>query len=125
VVGALAAYAGDLLSIIGVVIGLGLVTGWVAAPLAWWQFRGRPDLGGAETTLTLDEGGTHFDSPFMHGGEPWSSYRRVHDIGGCFLFDNMAGGITVVPKRAFSPDQLRSVYRLLDRHGLLAGGATA
>ena len=50
VVEALAALAGDVLSIIGVIIGLGLVTGWVAALLAWWQFRPAARTSVARTT---------------------------------------------------------------------------
>ena len=43
---ALAALSGDLISFVGIAIGVALVTGWAVAPFAWWQFRKRPDLVG-------------------------------------------------------------------------------
>ena len=116
---AIAALAGDLISLVGVAIGLAMVTGWAVAPIAWWQFRKRRDLVGADTTLTVDEAGLGIDSSFTHGRATWDNYRKVHDVAGCLLFDNAAGGSLIVPKRAFTATQLGTVYRLLDHHGLL------
>jgi ADP-ribose pyrophosphatase len=118
----IAVLMGDLLSVLGLLIGLALATGWAVAPFAWWQFRKRPDLIGAKTNLTADESGIEIDSPLAQGHVAWSTFRRVHDAGGCLLFDSAAGSVMVVPKRAFSPSELAAVYRLLDRNGLLPGG---
>ena len=118
----IAVLMGDLLSVLGLLIGLALATGWAVAPFAWWQFRKRPDLIGATTNLTADESGIEIDSPLAQGHVAWSTFRRVHDAGGCLLFDSAAGSVMVVPKRAFSPSELAAVYRLLDRNGLLPGG---
>ena len=119
----IAVLMGDLLSVLGLLIGLALVTGWAVAPFAWWQFRKRSDLIGAATNLTADVGGLEIDSPLAQGHMAWSTFRRVRDAGGSLLFDTAAGSVMIVPKRAFSPSELGSVYRLLDRNGLLAGNA--
>jgi ADP-ribose pyrophosphatase len=116
---AIAALAGDLLALVGLGIGVAIITGWAVAPTAWWQFRKRPDLIGADTTLTVDEEGLGFDSAFTHRRTTWDEYRKVHDVAGCLLFDNAAGVSLVVPKRAFTASELGALYRLLDRHGLL------
>ena len=115
----IAALSGDPFALVGVAVGLAIATGWALAPFAWWQFRQRPDLFGAETTLTVDEGGLDVEGPFIQGHTNWNTYRKVHDVAGCFLFDNAAGVSLIVPKRAFSPSQLGVMYRLLDRRGLL------
>ena len=98
---------------------MALVTGWAVAPIAWWQFRKRPDLVTAGTTLTVDEDGLVLEDGFTHGRTTWDNYRKVHDVAGCLLFDNAAGTSLIVPKRAFAASELGTLYRLLDRHGLL------
>jgi ADP-ribose pyrophosphatase len=113
---------GESVSVIFLVSGLAIASGWFAAPFAWWLFRKRPDLVGADTTLTMDEEGIELASRFGRGRSAWSAYRRAHDVGDYLLLDTEAGVGMVVPKRAFSDTQLGVVYRLLDRHGLLAGG---
>jgi 8-oxo-dGTP pyrophosphatase MutT (NUDIX family) len=117
----IAVLMGDLLSVLGLLLGLALVTGWAVAPFAWWQFRKRPDLIGATTNLTADAAGMEIDSPLAQGHMAWSTFRRVRDAGGSLLFDTAAGSVMIVPKRAFSPSELGAVYRLLDRNGLLPG----
>jgi ADP-ribose pyrophosphatase len=114
---------GDVLSVVFLLIGIALATGWFSAPFAWWMFRKRPDLIGADTTLTIDGDGIEIASPFARGRNAWSAFRKVHDVADCFLFDTAAGVSMVVPKRALSPTQLGVVYRLLDGNGLLPVGA--
>ena len=113
----------DVLSVLFLAIGLALATGWFAAPFAWWMFRKRPDLIGAETSLTMDEQGMEVANPFAKGRNAWSAFRKVHDVADCLLFDTAAGVSMVVPKRAFSPTQLGLVYRLLEANRLLPVGA--
>lgn len=109
---------GDVVSVAGVVVGVAIATGWAIAPLSWWQFRRRPDLIGADTTLTADERGADVVSQFGAGRTAWSAFRRVHDVSGFFLFDTDTGVSMVVPKRAFTAAQLGVMHRLLDRNGL-------
>ena len=87
------------------------------------MFRKRPDLIGADTTLTMDDDGIGAGSDFAKGRTAWSTFRQVHDVADCFLFDTAAGVSLVVPKRAFADAELAVVYRLLDRNGLLPTGA--
>jgi hypothetical protein len=119
----IAALAGDRFSLIGLVIGLAIVSGWALAPFAWWQFRKRPDLVGGDTNLIADENGIEIDSPLSQGRTAWSMFRKAHDLGACLVFDTAVGSIMIVPKRAFSPSQLGVMYRLLDRQGLLPAPA--
>jgi len=119
VIGAIPALGGDLFAVVGIVLGLGIVSGWALAPLAWWQFHNRPDLVSADTRLTLDEDGVTFDDPFTKGRRTWNTYRKVHDVAGCLLFDDAAGASLIVPKRAFTASQLGALYRLLERKDLL------
>ena len=114
---------GDLVSLVFLALGLTIATGWFAAPFAWWMFRKRPDLIGADTTLTMDDDGIGSGSDFAKGRTAWSTFRRVHEVADCFLFDTAAGVSMVLPKRAFTDTELAVVYRLLDRHGLLPSGA--
>ena len=113
---------GEFVSVMFLVSGLAIASGWFAAPFAWWLFRKRPDLVGADTTVTMDEEGIEVASRFGRGRSAWSAYRKAHDVGDYLLLDTEAGVGMVVPKGAFSATQLGVVYRLLDRHGLLAGG---
>ncbi len=115
---------GDLASIVFLALGASLVTGWFAAPFAWWQFRKRPDLVEADTTLTLDGDGLRMETPFSNARTAWSTFRKVHDVAGFLLFDNGAGISVVIPKRAFTGSQLGVVHRLLDRSGIPPGAAT-
>ncbi len=114
---------GDLVSVIAVVFGIGLLTGWLMAPFAWWQFRKRPDLLNTPTTLAADGDGIEFTSTFSRGRTAWSAYRKVHDVAGCLLLDNDSGVSIIIPKDAFTASELGVFYRLLDRNGLLPGAS--
>ncbi len=113
---------GNPVSVIFLGSGLAIASGWFAAPIAWWMFRKRPDVFGADTTLTLDEQGVEAAGQFGRGRSAWSAYRKAHDVGDYLLFDTEVGVSLVVPKRAFSATELGVVYRLLDRHGLASDG---
>jgi 8-oxo-dGTP pyrophosphatase MutT (NUDIX family) len=111
----------DLTSVAIFVLGLTFVTGWFAAPFAWYQARKRPDLVSAEVTVTADDRGIRFTSPLYDGFNDWDTYFRVHEAGGFLFLDTSTGINQLVPKRAFSPTDLATFYRLLERSGLLAG----
>ena len=53
------------------------------------------------------------------GHHDWSTFRRAHDSAGFFFLDTDSGTNFLLPKRAFTPTDLATVYRLLDRNGLL------
>jgi ADP-ribose diphosphatase len=112
---------GDPVSIVLMVVGLSMLTGWFAAPFAWFQARSRPDLVSAEWRLTADERGLHVASSMINGLNLWSTFRVVHETREFFFLDTAAGQSLVFPKRAFSPTDLATFYRLLDRHALLKG----
>ena len=125
VVTGFAVISSDPISIVGVLVGVAVATGWAIAPLSWWQFRKRSDLIGAETTLTVDEHGAELANQVGRGRTAWSAFRGVHDVSGSFLFDNDTGVSMVVPKRAFTDSELAFVHRLLDRNGLLPDPGTS
>jgi ADP-ribose pyrophosphatase len=112
---------GDPISIGMLVLALSFVTGWFAAPFAWFQARKRPDLVSAEVQLTADERGLRIASALINGLTRWETFRSVHESKAFFFFDTAAGQNITVPKRVFEPADLATLYRLLDRHGLLTG----
>lgn len=114
---------GDPVSALGVLLGVGFVTGWFVAPFAWYQGRRRPDLIAAEWRLTADERGLQLESPMLSGLNTWSVFRVAHETGRFFFFDTASGLNMVIPKRAFEPADLATFLRLLDRHGLLPGAS--
>jgi ADP-ribose diphosphatase len=114
---------GDPVSVVLMVLGLSMLTGWFAAPFAWFQARSRPDLVSAEWRLTADERGLHVASAMINGLNLWPTFRVAHETREFFFLDIAAGQSLVIPKRSFSPTDLATFYRLLDRHGLLKGGS--
>ena len=114
---------GDLLlNLPPIIIGALFVTGWFAAPFAWWQGRKRRDLVESPSAARLDGGGLTSRTATASGHHDWSTFRRVYDRAGFFYFDTETGLNIIVPKRAFSPTDLATAYRLLDRAGLLKAG---
>jgi hypothetical protein len=112
---------GDPVSVVLLVVGTSMVTGWFAAPFVWNQARKRPDLVIAEWHLTADERGLHITSAVMNGLQRWTTFRVVHESRQFFFLDTAAGQSLIIPKRAFSPNDLATFYRLLERSGLLKG----
>jgi hypothetical protein len=113
---------GDPVSVVMIVVGLSIVTGWFASPFVWYQARRRPDLVGAEWRLTADDNGLRVASAQVNGSNLWSAFRVVHETREFFFLDTNSGLNLVIPKRVFSPTDLASFYRLLGGHGLLKGG---
>lgn len=111
---------GDLASWFGLLFGLSMATGLFVAPFAWYQARKRPDLVGAEVTVTADATGLTFESVMGAGKNGWATYRKVQDTGDVFVLDTQMGAAQVVPKRAFSATDLATFYRILDVAGLLS-----
>ncbi len=103
------------------VFGLLFLTGWFVIPFAWWQARKRRDLIEAPSAVRIDPTGLTYRSPLATGHQTWDTFGHVHDRGGFFYFDLDTGVNVVIPKRAFTPTDLATVYRLLERRGLLGG----
>jgi len=122
-IGSAVLVGGDLTAVLinlpFVLLGIGFLTGWFAAPFAWYQARRRPDLVQAETEIRVSERGIRFSSPQFQGLTAWATYRRVHDSRDFFFLDTAMGLNQVVPKRVFSASELGTLFRLFDRHGLL------
>lgn len=106
-------FFGDLLSIAGVAIGLGIATGWIMAPLVWRQARARFGADGASETMVANASGVRFRTDQHDDRQPWTAYRRVDDAGGYYLFDDKTGVVRVLPKSAFKPDELATFQRLM------------
>jgi ADP-ribose pyrophosphatase len=104
-------------------LGLAFVTGWFTIPFAWWQARKRRDLIEAPSAVRVDPSGLTFRTPLTTGHQGWETFGHVHDRGGFLFFDLDTGVNVVIPKRVFSPTDLATVYRLLERRGLLQGSA--
>jgi YcxB-like protein len=106
-------FLGDLLSIAGVAIGLGIATGWIMAPLVWRPARARYGPDGAMETMVANASGVRFRTGQRDDRQPWTAYRRVDDAGGYYLLDDATGVAQVLPKGAFKPDELATFQRLL------------
>ncbi len=117
--------AGDLISVGLLVVGLSFLTGWFAAPIAWYQARKRPDLVTAETVLRADDRGLRVASPMVNGLTSWAAFRTVHESGRFLFLDTDSGLNLIIPKRVFAPGDLAILYRLLERHGLLGASRRA
>jgi len=115
---------GDPISVGMLVLALSFVTGWFVAPIAWFQARKRPDLVSAEVRLTADDSGLRIASALINGLTRWDTFRSIHESRAFFFFDTAAGQNIMVPKRVFEPGDLATLYRLLDRHGLLTASRT-
>ncbi len=102
-------------------VGLTFITGLWVVPFAWWQARKRRDLIEAPSAVRIDPTGVTYRSPLATGHQTWDTFGHVHDRGGFFFLDLDTGVNVVIPKRAFTPTDLATVYRLLERRGLLGG----
>lgn len=111
-------FLGDLLSIVGVAIGLGIATGWIMAPLVWRQARARFGADGARETMIANASGVRFRTDQHDDRQPWTAFRRVDDAGGYYLLDDATGVAKVLPKGAFKRDELATFQRLLDAAAL-------
>jgi hypothetical protein len=114
-------FLGDLLSIAGVAIGLGIATGWIMAPLVWRPARARYGPEGTTETMVANASGVRFRTDQYDDRQPWTAYRRVDDAGGYYLLDDATGLVRVVPRHAFQPDRLATFQRLLADAGLTPG----
>ncbi len=123
VCGAAVILLGDLISIIGVVLGIGLITGWIMAPFVWRMARTRIGPEGLDETMTADDEGIRFHSAISDDRRPWSSIQRADEVGAFLVLDAGKGIIHILPTRAFTPSQRGTFYRLLERRGLLPAGA--
>lgn len=113
------ALTGDLVSVGLLILGLAFVTGWFAAPFAWYQAHRRPDLVMSEQTVEADPRGIRYRTTLGESTNGWETFRRVHESGAYFFLDTNTGLNLFVPRRAFDPGQLATFYRLMDRAGLL------
>src|SRR5687767_15101901 len=74
------------------VLGLSLVTGWIAVPFVWWVVRREPALVGSEIENVIDATGIRERSPRIDAHIPWSTYRYVVETRDAFY---LATGLAV------------------------------
>jgi hypothetical protein len=109
---------GDLVSAVGVVVGISMATGWLTALLVWRQARTKIGPDGMNETMVASPTGLRFHSDRHDDRQTWGDYRRLDDAGGFYLLEGTKGAIQVIPKRAFEPAQLEAFARLLEHAGL-------
>lgn len=111
---------GDIISAVGVLVGIAIATGWLTAALVWRQAQTKIGPNGMNETMIASPAGLRFHSDRHDDRMTWGDYRRLDDAGGFFLLEATQGAIQVVPKRAFEPAQLETFTRLLEHAGLAA-----
>jgi hypothetical protein len=110
---------GDATSIIGLLLGLSLLSGLFAAPFVWWAVRQRRDLLLAPVTYEIDDEGISMTTSSSTARSVWSVFRRARETRRAFVLDTGAGAAIVLLKRPMGPEVVESVRERLRRRGLL------
>jgi hypothetical protein len=119
VTSALTLFLGDLFSLIGLAIGLALLTGAMIVPFVWWSIRQRRDLVLAVLDVTADRAGLTITSTQASTRQDWSIYRRVNETSRAFLLSTGMSATVLLAKRGMSPTELDAFRALLAEVGLL------
>ena len=108
---------GDLGSVVTLVVGVTVITGFWCIPLIEWATRRRPDLLLGPHELTVDSWGMRFATASMRAEQGWSTFRRVRQVGGAFLLDYGTGANALIPSRAFDSAAEARFRELAERAG--------
>jgi hypothetical protein len=71
------------------------------------------------TDLRVDTAGLTFRTPAGSSLTEWSAVKKVQEVGACLAVVRHSGRWQIVPKRAFSADQLDDLRAYLKADGLL------
>ena len=114
IVGGVAAFAvGDRLTFwFPLLLGLSLVTGVFGIPFFWFTIRRQPGLIGARIEDDIDGSGIHERTPLIDAKLAWDLYREVVEARS-IVYLVSATGVGFLPKRAFTPEQLKAFRSLV------------
>ena len=90
----------------------GLFASLFALAAAWrYPARMMPEI-----TVSIDERGIDYRSPNASSTTDWASIREVSESGR-FFFISFPPVTYLLPLRFFTPDELRTIRRLMAEHG--------
>ncbi len=110
---------GDVFSLIGLAIGLAVLTGAIVVPFVWWAIRQRRDLVLAALDVTADRSGLTITSTQASTRQDWSIYRRAYETSRAFLLNTGTSATVLLAKRGMSSTELEAFRTLLAEIGLL------
>jgi ADP-ribose pyrophosphatase len=96
-----------------VFFGLAVVSGLFMVPIAWIGLRRRRELVEEPMTVVADASGITTTASYGQSHAGWQLYTRVREVGDWFFLDTGAGANHLIPKRAFSPEDLATFRRLI------------
>ena len=100
-----------------VVFGLAVLTGLFMVPFAWIGLRRRRELVEEPMTVVADTSGITTSASYGQSHAGWQLYTRVREIGDWFFLDTGAGANHLIPKRAFSAEDLALFRKLIAEAG--------
>ena len=119
VTSAFTVFLGDVVSIIGVLLGLSMLSGLFVVPFVWWAIRQRRDLMLAPVSYEIDDAGISMSTNSSTTRSAWSVFRRARETSRAFVLDTGAGAAAVLLKRAMDPEVVVAVRARLRHLGLL------
>ena len=69
--------------------------------------------------MTADDDGMRHRGQFGEGSTRWDAFRKASETRELFFLDTGAGAVQVIAKSGFTPEQIETFRRLLERHGLM------
>ena len=106
VIGGVAVAAGDLFAVLSGVVGLAMLSGYLALPVVWYATRRRSDLMLVDVDIDADPSGLSITSPNASNRVRWATYRTARETHEAFLLQAGVGASFFVLKRDSPPDQL-------------------
>jgi hypothetical protein len=117
--GTLGAMFGDLVSILILLLGIGILTGLLPGAVMTVMVRRRAAAFLRPITLEIDGAGVTTTMPGSAGRTAWSLFRSVRVSGSTLLFDYGTGASFIAPRRAFDPGRLDLFRQLARAAGVL------
>jgi YcxB-like protein len=105
--------------VVPVVFGAAFLSGYAAGGITALAASRRPDLMQAPVELTANREGLTTRTSKARSEVRWSAYKRILVTGSLILLDVGTGAISMVPRHAFTDEELGRVLRWADAAGVL------
>jgi ADP-ribose pyrophosphatase len=99
------------------IFGILTLSGFFSVPFVWLAVRRRRELIEEPTNLVVDSTGLTHRRSFGESHLAWHVFDRVRELGGWFFLDTGAGANYLIPKGAFSAEELATFRRLIAAAG--------
>jgi hypothetical protein len=101
------------------VFGVAFLSGYAAGSLSALGASRRPDLVRAPIEFRATRDGVAMTNSKGRSEARWSMYKRVVETRSVVVFDFGTGAASMVPSRAFTPEERRLIRRWADSAGVL------